>query len=103
MGEEFKTFEPFLKKEGIALRHSCPYLHEQNGKIERKHGHIVETGLTPQQKLHLTSYNRTKHSSLLTSDDHKVQSMDFQTKGLSNIHPISDFLTPLLNCGTERS
>ena len=46
MGGEFKTFEPFLKKERIALRHSCPYLHEQNGKVERKHRHIVEIGLT---------------------------------------------------------
>ncbi|KAH9693065.1 retrovirus-related pol polyprotein from transposon RE1 [Citrus sinensis] len=45
MGGEFKTFEPYLKGEGIALRHSCPYLHEQNGKVERKHRHIVETGL----------------------------------------------------------
>ena len=45
MGGEFKAFEPYLKREGIALRHSCPYLHEQNGKVERKHRHIVETGL----------------------------------------------------------
>ncbi|KAK9217646.1 hypothetical protein WN943_006274 [Citrus x changshan-huyou] len=46
MGGEFRIFEPYLKREGITLRHSCPYLHEQNGKIERKHKHIVETGLT---------------------------------------------------------
>ena len=45
MGGEFKAFEPYLKREGITLRHSCPYLHEQNGKVERKHRHIVETGL----------------------------------------------------------
>ena len=45
MGGEFKAFEPYLKREGIALRHSCPYLHEQNDKVERKHRHIVETGL----------------------------------------------------------
>ncbi|KAH9667197.1 retrovirus-related pol polyprotein from transposon RE1 [Citrus sinensis] len=32
MGGEFKAFEPYLKREGITLRHSCPYLHEQNGK-----------------------------------------------------------------------
>ncbi|KAH9667020.1 retrovirus-related pol polyprotein from transposon RE1 [Citrus sinensis] len=46
MRGEFKAFEPYLKREGITLRHSCPYLHEQNGKVERKHRHIVETGLT---------------------------------------------------------
>ena len=31
---------------GIGFRHPCPYTHEQNGKVERKHRHIVETGLT---------------------------------------------------------
>ena len=45
MGGELKTFEPYLKIEGIILRHSCPYLHEQNDNVERKHKHIVETGL----------------------------------------------------------
>ena len=46
MGGEFKAFEPYLKKKGISQRHSCPYLHEQNCKVERKHRHIVETRLT---------------------------------------------------------
>ena len=46
MGGEFRIFKPYLKKEGITLRHSCPYLHEQNGKIGRKHMHIVETCFT---------------------------------------------------------
>ena len=43
---EFKAFEPYLRREGITLRHSCPYLHKQNDKVERKHRHIVKTGLT---------------------------------------------------------
>lgn len=46
MGGELKTFKPFLRRKWIILRESCPYLHEQNGKVERKHRHIVETGLT---------------------------------------------------------
>ena len=45
-GGEFRIFELYLKKEVIILRHSYPYPYEQNGKIERKHRHIVETGLT---------------------------------------------------------
>ncbi|KAL5750487.1 hypothetical protein ACOSP7_025090 [Xanthoceras sorbifolium] len=31
---------------GILFRYSCPYVHEQNGLVERKHRHIVETGLS---------------------------------------------------------
>ena len=42
MGGEFKVFRPFLEKERITLRQSCPYLYEQNGKAERKHKHVVE-------------------------------------------------------------
>lgn len=46
MGGEFKVFESYLKQEDIALRYSCPYTHHQNGKVKRKHKHLVETGLT---------------------------------------------------------
>uniref|UniRef100_A0A2N9I4N5 Uncharacterized protein n=1 Tax=Fagus sylvatica TaxID=28930 RepID=A0A2N9I4N5_FAGSY len=31
---------------GISHRLSCPHTHQQNGSVERKHRHIVETGLT---------------------------------------------------------
>jgi hypothetical protein len=30
---------------GISHRLSCPYTHQQNGAVERKHCHVVETGL----------------------------------------------------------
>ena len=33
-------------KIGISHRVSCPHTHQQNGSAERKHHHIVETGLT---------------------------------------------------------
>ena len=46
MGGEYRVFEPYLRNEGIAIRYSCPYTHHQNGKVERKHIHLVETGLT---------------------------------------------------------
>ena len=46
MGGEYKIFEQYLKHEGISLRYSCPYTYHQNGKVERKHKHLVETGLT---------------------------------------------------------
>jgi histone deacetylase 1/2 len=36
----------FLKKIGIHHRLICPHTHEQNGTVERRHRHIVETGLT---------------------------------------------------------
>ena len=46
MGGEYKAFEPYLRNEGINIRYSCPYTHHQNKKAERKHRHLVETGLT---------------------------------------------------------
>lgn len=46
MGREFRFFESFLEQEGIIIRYVCPYIHHQNGKVERKHRYVVETGLT---------------------------------------------------------
>lgn len=36
----------FLQTHGIHHRISCPYTPQQNGQAERKHRHIVETGLS---------------------------------------------------------
>jgi hypothetical protein len=38
-------FQKFFSNKGITHRLSCPHTHQQNGAIERKHRHIVETGL----------------------------------------------------------
>jgi hypothetical protein len=40
------TTSNFFQKLGISHRVSCPHTHQQNGVAERKHRHIVETGLT---------------------------------------------------------
>ncbi|TXG73616.1 hypothetical protein EZV62_002195 [Acer yangbiense] len=45
MGAEFQSFIPFLRHSGITPRFSCAYSHQQNGIPERKHRHVVETGL----------------------------------------------------------
>lgn len=45
-GGEYRTLVPFLLKLGIQFRHPCPHTHQQNGRAERKHLHIVETGLS---------------------------------------------------------
>ena len=47
-GREYlsNAFKTFLQKNGIYHRLTCPYDHPQNGKVERKHRHITETGLT---------------------------------------------------------
>ena len=45
-GGEFRSFVNFLHTEGIQFRHSCPYTHNQNGIVERKHRQIIEHGLT---------------------------------------------------------
>ena len=50
---EFRPFLSYLAEQGIQFRHPCPYIHHQNRKIERKHRHIVETGLTFLAQAHL--------------------------------------------------
>uniref|UniRef100_A0A803NZS3 Reverse transcriptase Ty1/copia-type domain-containing protein n=1 Tax=Cannabis sativa TaxID=3483 RepID=A0A803NZS3_CANSA len=36
----------FLTHHGVYFQHPCPHDHAQNGRAERKHRHITETGLT---------------------------------------------------------
>ncbi|KAA3486844.1 Retrovirus-related Pol polyprotein from transposon TNT 1-94 [Gossypium australe] len=45
-GGEYHAFTSVLVNLGILHRLSCPHKSEQNGVAERKHRHIVETGLT---------------------------------------------------------
>jgi histone deacetylase 1/2 len=45
-GGEFRPFTKFLTELGVIHRLTCPHTHHQNGLVERKHRHIVETGLT---------------------------------------------------------
>jgi len=43
---KFKAFLPYLCSHGIQHCFTCPYTHQQNGVIKRKHKHITELGLT---------------------------------------------------------
>uniref|UniRef100_A0A803NKT0 Integrase catalytic domain-containing protein n=1 Tax=Cannabis sativa TaxID=3483 RepID=A0A803NKT0_CANSA len=45
-GGEYRPFEKFLSDQGIVFKQPCPHSHAQNGRVERKHRHITETGLT---------------------------------------------------------
>ncbi|MFS7960449.1 putative RNA-directed DNA polymerase [Helianthus anomalus] len=45
-GGEFRPLSPFFTSLGIIHRLSCPHTSEQNGFVERRHRHVVETGLT---------------------------------------------------------
>ena len=45
-GGGYKKLQPILLDLGIIFFHSCPHTHQQNGKAERKHRSIVDTGLT---------------------------------------------------------
>ncbi|KAK9133330.1 hypothetical protein Scep_012858 [Stephania cephalantha] len=44
-GGEFQAVDNLLTAHGIIHRVSCPYTSQQNGRVERKHRHVVETGL----------------------------------------------------------
>ena len=39
------NFSQFLQHHGIIHRLSCPYSHEQNGKVESKNRHLTKIGL----------------------------------------------------------
>ncbi|KAL6333419.1 hypothetical protein AAG906_028604 [Vitis piasezkii] len=41
-----RQFPTKLKRKTFLFRHPCPHVHQQNGKVERKHRSIVEIGLT---------------------------------------------------------
>jgi histone deacetylase 1/2 len=45
-GGEYTKLNSFFKTIGIHHHIICPHTHEQNGNVERRHRHIVETGLT---------------------------------------------------------
>jgi histone deacetylase 1/2 len=45
-GGEYQKLNTYIKTIGIHHRVICPHTHEQNGMVERRHRHIVETGLT---------------------------------------------------------
>jgi hypothetical protein len=44
-GGEYRSLSTYFANCGISHRVSCPHTHQQNGAVERKHRHIVETGL----------------------------------------------------------
>jgi histone deacetylase 1/2 len=52
-GGEFRPLTQHLTKLGIIHRLTCPHTHHQNGLVERKHRHLVETGLTLLSKANL--------------------------------------------------
>ena len=45
-GGEYQKLNTFFPRVGSIHQVSYPYAHQQNGSAERKHRHIVETGLT---------------------------------------------------------
>jgi histone deacetylase 1/2 len=54
-GGEYRRLHKFFENNGIAHHISCPHTHQQNGSVERKHRHIVETGLSLlAQAMHVT-------------------------------------------------
>jgi hypothetical protein len=52
-GGEYRTLSKFFENCGILHRVSCPHTHQQNGVVERKDRHIVETGLALLSHAHL--------------------------------------------------
>jgi hypothetical protein len=53
---KYRPLNKLLLSHGILHRISCPHTHQQNGAIERKHHHIVETGLALLSNTNIPSY-----------------------------------------------
>lgn len=45
-GGEFRPFTKYFIELWIIHRFTSPHAHHQNGMVERKHHHMVETGLS---------------------------------------------------------
>jgi histone deacetylase 1/2 len=45
-GGEYRKLNSFFQTIGIHHQLICPHTYEQNGSVECRHSHIVETGLT---------------------------------------------------------
>lgn len=45
-GGEYHPLKHLLQQFGFRFQHLCPHTHNQNGKIKRKHRHIIETTLS---------------------------------------------------------
>ncbi|WVZ53157.1 hypothetical protein U9M48_004138 [Paspalum notatum var. saurae] len=52
-GGEYHRLHNYFKATGIEHHVSCPHTHQQNGFVERKHRHIVETGLALLAQSHM--------------------------------------------------
>ena len=45
LGAEYKPLYAYFRELGIERRNSCPHTHQQMGRVERKHRHVVDTSL----------------------------------------------------------
>lgn len=45
-GGEFMALTKYLEQLGISHRRACPYSHNQMGVVERRHRHLVDTGIS---------------------------------------------------------
>ncbi|KAE8690319.1 hypothetical protein F3Y22_tig00110895pilonHSYRG00027 [Hibiscus syriacus] len=81
-GGEFRFLEAITRKLGTQLRKSFPHTSQQNGVVERKHRHIVETSLTllAQASMPLTFWSHAVLSAV-----YLINKMP--SKSLGNISP----------------
>ena len=52
-GGEYRSLNKFFQTCGITHHVSCPHTPQQNGIVERKHRHLVETGLALLNHAHI--------------------------------------------------
>jgi hypothetical protein len=52
-GGEFILVQKLLVCKGVSYQQTCPHTHYQNGSVERRHRHVVDTGLALLSHSHL--------------------------------------------------
>ena len=55
-GGEFFSIQEFFKQKGTTYKHSCVYIPQQNGVVECKHRHILETTRAFRFQAHFSLY-----------------------------------------------
>ena len=97
-GGEFHKLHRFFTEKGISHRISCPHTHYQNGLVEHKHRHIVETGITllAQSRLPIKFWDEAFHAACFLIN--RMPSRVIQNESPSFVSLVQNLITRSSEC-----